>query len=113
MPHNDNEAGSNRWSACSLTVTEAKELAWLDIFVPPDMRIPKGWKLSLVPPVDMPTFAIFNRAVHLFRAGLMLEVRAVPEHDVASQLWHGILSEWRNELLNCYAGNVPPYQHNR
>lgn len=61
MPRHDHEASGSDWPARSLSVTEAEELARLDLMAPPDMRLPKGWKLNLggvpvapVPPVGTP-----------------------------------------------------------
>ncbi|KAI4976668.1 hypothetical protein ZWY2020_050275 [Hordeum vulgare] len=115
MPHHDREAAAAGPSAAS---TSLRQRSW------------RGWTSSCRRTCGSRRAGSTTWAVALWRqsrplahrrstvpstsfcAGLMPEARAMLEYGVANPLWHDILSEQQHELLNRYADNVPPYQHN-
>lgn len=47
ISRHDAKVSSSSWTPRSLSVADVEELARFGIMAPPDMRLPRGWHLSL------------------------------------------------------------------
>lgn len=84
MPCHDHKAGCSSWPSRSLFIADAEELARFSLMASLDMRLPKGWNLSLggvsvalIPNIGTPAM---RRDIVAFRAHMPPELRMLLEY---------------------------------
>jgi hypothetical protein len=96
----------------SLTVPLAYQVAAFDLLVPPDCRLPKGWKISVgghaIPP--LPVGADLENIIHRCCNKLLEEDRNDPNFAADSDF---LLADERLAALEAFEGPVRPALYNK
>jgi hypothetical protein len=99
----------------SLTVPLAYQVAAFNLLVPPDCRLPGGWKISTgglaIPP--LPVGADLENIIHRRHNELSEEDRNDPTFAPDSDIWPSLLAHKRLVALQVFEGPVRPALYNR